>query len=70
MRTFGGFISGENFFYGELLGDEVHVLARPYWIKIEPTQTVLKLANVHVDLPVALSKLIAVGAEYSITSQK
>jgi len=65
MRTFGSFISGENFFYGELRGDDVHVLARPYWIEIEPTQTVLKLANVHVDLPVAPSKLIAVGLNYS-----
>jgi 2-keto-4-pentenoate hydratase/2-oxohepta-3-ene-1,7-dioic acid hydratase in catechol pathway len=65
MRTLGGFISGENFFYGELRGDEVHVLARPYWIKIEPTHTVLKLADVHVDLPVAPSKLIAVGLNYS-----
>jgi len=65
MRTFGGFISGEKFFYGELRGDDVHVLARPYWIKIEPTQTVLKLADLHVDLPVAPSKLIAVGLNYS-----
>jgi 2-keto-4-pentenoate hydratase/2-oxohepta-3-ene-1,7-dioic acid hydratase in catechol pathway len=65
MRTFGGFVSGENFFYGELRGDDVHVLARPYWIKIEPTQTVLKLADLHVDLPVAPSKLIAVGLNYS-----
>jgi 2-keto-4-pentenoate hydratase/2-oxohepta-3-ene-1,7-dioic acid hydratase in catechol pathway len=65
MRTFGGFISGENFFYGELRGDDVHVLARPYWIKIEPTHTVLKLADLHVDLPVAPSKLIAVGLNYS-----
>jgi 2-keto-4-pentenoate hydratase/2-oxohepta-3-ene-1,7-dioic acid hydratase in catechol pathway len=65
MRTVGGFISGENFFYGELRGDDVHVLARTYWIKIEPTHTVLKLADVHVDLPVAPSKLIAVGLNYS-----
>lgn len=65
MRTFGGFVSGEKFFYGELRGDDVHVLARPYWIKIEPTQTVLKLADLHVDLPVAPSKLIAIGLNYS-----
>ena len=65
MCTFGGFISGENFFYGELRGDDVHVLARPYWIKIEPKHTVLKLADLHVDLPVAPSKLIAVGLNYS-----
>mgnify|MGYP003694548947 CR=1 FL=1 len=37
MRTFGGFRSGDEFFYGELRGDDVHVLAQPYWIEIEPT---------------------------------
>ena len=36
MRTFGGFKRDGKFFYGELHGDEVHVLAEPYWIGIEP----------------------------------
>ncbi len=65
MRTFGGFKSGGKFFYGELRDDDVHVLARPYWIDIEPTGEVLKLADVDVDLPVAPSKLIAVGLNYA-----
>src|SRR6202043_4050044 len=65
MRTFGGFKSQEKFFYGEVRGDEVHALARPYWIDIEPTGEVLKLAEVHVDVPVAPSKLIAVGLNYA-----
>ena len=65
MRTFGGFKSGGKFVYGEVRGDEVHVLARPYWIDIEPTGEVLKLARVDVDLPVAPSKLIAVGLNYA-----
>src|SRR5712692_8552472 len=65
MRTFGGFKSGDRFFYGEVRGDEVHALARPYWIDIDPTGRVLKLAEVHVDLPVAPSKLIAVGLNYA-----
>src|SRR5213595_3887972 len=65
MRTFGGFKSREKFFYGEVRGDEVHALARPYWIDIEPTGEVLKLAQVQVDLPVAPSKLIAVGLNYA-----
>ncbi len=65
MRTFGGFKSGDRFFYGEVRGDEVHALARPYWIDIEPTGEVLKLAQVHVDLPIAPSKLIAVGLNYA-----
>jgi 2-keto-4-pentenoate hydratase/2-oxohepta-3-ene-1,7-dioic acid hydratase in catechol pathway len=65
MRTFGGFISGDEFFYGELRGDEVYALARPHWIDITPTGEVRKLAGVDVDLPVAPSKLIAVGLNYA-----
>src|SRR6266852_7737099 len=65
MRTFGGFKSGDKFFYGELRDDDVHVLAKPYWVDIEPTGEVLKLAGVDVDLPVAPSKLIAVGLNYA-----
>jgi 2-keto-4-pentenoate hydratase/2-oxohepta-3-ene-1,7-dioic acid hydratase in catechol pathway len=65
MRTFGGFRSGEEFFYGEVRGQDVHVLAKPYWIEITPTGDMRKLAELHVDLPVAPSKLIAVGLNYS-----
>jgi 2-keto-4-pentenoate hydratase/2-oxohepta-3-ene-1,7-dioic acid hydratase in catechol pathway len=65
MRTFGGFTSGDEFFYGEVRGDDVHVLAKPYWIEIEPTSDVRMLADLQVDLPVAPSKLIAVGLNYS-----
>jgi 2-keto-4-pentenoate hydratase/2-oxohepta-3-ene-1,7-dioic acid hydratase in catechol pathway len=65
MRAFGGFKSGEEFFYGEVRGDDVHVLAKPFWIGIEPTGEVTKLSNVVVDLPVAPSKLIAVGLNYA-----
>jgi 2-keto-4-pentenoate hydratase/2-oxohepta-3-ene-1,7-dioic acid hydratase in catechol pathway len=65
MRTFGGFKSGSEFFYGEVRGDDVHVLAKPYWIDIQFTGEVRKLAQVDVDLPVAPSKLIAVGLNYA-----
>jgi len=65
MRTFGGFKSADRFFYGELRGDEVHALAKPYWLDIEPTGEVFKLANVDVDLAVAPSKLTAVGLNYA-----
>jgi 2-keto-4-pentenoate hydratase/2-oxohepta-3-ene-1,7-dioic acid hydratase in catechol pathway len=65
MRAFGRFRSGEEFFYGEVRGEDVQVLAKPYWIEITPTGDVRKLANVHVDVPVAPSKLIAVGLNYS-----
>src|SRR6266702_416178 len=65
MRTFGGFIAGDEFFYGELRGDEVYALAHPHWIDVTPTGEVRKLADVDVDLPVAPSKLIAVGLNYA-----
>src|SRR3984893_3680126 len=65
MRTFGGFRSGDKFFYGEVRGDEVHVLSKPYWIDVEPTGEVRKLAEVVVGLPVAPSKLIAGGLNYA-----
>src|SRR5438309_11918414 len=65
MRTFGGFRSGDRFFYGELRGEKVHELAQPYWIDIRASGQVLPLANVRVGLPVAPSKLIAVGLNYS-----
>jgi 2-keto-4-pentenoate hydratase/2-oxohepta-3-ene-1,7-dioic acid hydratase in catechol pathway len=65
MRTFGGFRSGNRFFYGELRGEKVHELEQPYWIGIQPTGEVLPFANVPIGLPVAPSKLIAVGLNYA-----
>lgn len=65
MRTFGGFRLGEEFFYGEVVGDEVHILENPFWIEIEPTGEISKLSLVDVDLAVAPSKLIAVGLNYA-----
>src|SRR6202171_2119616 len=65
MRAFGGFKSGDRFFYGEARGHGVHVLGKPYWIDIKPTGEVRRLAEVSVDLPVAPSKLIAVGLNYA-----
>src|SRR5437868_1394675 len=65
MRTFGGFVSGDEFFYGELRGDEVYALAHPHWIDVTPTGEIQKLAEVDIDLPVAPSKLIAVGLNYA-----
>lgn len=65
MRTFGGFRSGDKFFYGEVRGDEVHRLAQPYWIQVEAAGEVLPLASLQIDIPVAPSKLIAVGLNYA-----
>ena len=65
MKTFGGFRSGDHFFYGEVRGDDVHVLAQPYWLEIQTTGEVLPLASLQIELPVAPSKLIAVGLNYA-----
>src|SRR6202045_2498205 len=64
MRTFGGFKAGEEFFYGEVVGEEVRVLTKPYWIDVEETGETRRLTDVQIDLPVAPSKLIAVGLNY------
>lgn len=65
MRTFGGFRSGTDFFYGELRGDEVHRLSQPYWLDVQPTGEVRTLSTLQIDIPVAPSKLIAVGLNYA-----
>jgi 2-keto-4-pentenoate hydratase/2-oxohepta-3-ene-1,7-dioic acid hydratase in catechol pathway len=65
MRTFGGFRLGDEFFYGEVIGDEVHIVENPFWINTEPTGEVSKLSPLEVDLPVAPSKIIAVGLNYA-----
>ena len=65
MRTFGGFKSGGQFFYGEVRGEDVVVLAKPYWIDIQPTGESRKLAQLEIAVPVAPSKLIAVGLNYA-----
>jgi 2-keto-4-pentenoate hydratase/2-oxohepta-3-ene-1,7-dioic acid hydratase in catechol pathway len=65
MRTFGGFSVGPKFFYGEIIGDEVHALERPYWIEIRRTGEVMRLAELEIGLPVAPSKVIAVGLNYA-----
>ena len=65
MKTFGGFRLGDEFFYGELRGDEVHRLSQPYWIQVRSTGEVLSLSRLQVDIPVAPSKLIAVGLNYA-----
>src|SRR5262245_31970927 len=65
MKTFGAFRLGEEFFYGELRGDEVHRLSQAYWIQVQPTGEVMPLATLQIDVPVAPSKLIAVGLNYA-----
>jgi len=65
MRTFGGFISNGHLVYGEVRGDAVHVLAKAYWLGLEFTEAVIPLRELQIDLPVAPSKLMAVGLNYA-----
>jgi len=65
MHTFGGFRSQDRHFFGEIVGDEVRALAQSFWTAIKPTGEVVRLGDLVVDLPVAPSKLIAVGLNYA-----
>ena len=65
MRTYGGFTAGGETFYGELRADEVHRLTRAPWLGIELQGAVLALSDVEIAVPVAPSKLIAVGLNYA-----
>ena len=64
MRTFGGFLSDGGRVYGEVRGDEVHLLARPFWLGLEFSGEKRSLGELTIDLPVAPSKVIAVGLNY------
>lgn len=65
MRTFGRFSLGNRVLNGELDGDNVAVLAQPFWLGIERTGERFQLGDVHIEVPVAPSKLIAVGLNYA-----
>src|SRR4029077_9757232 len=62
----------DEFYYGEARGDDVHLLAKPYWTEVQPTGEILPLADLQIEVPVAPSKLIAVGLNYAdhITEMK
>jgi 2-keto-4-pentenoate hydratase/2-oxohepta-3-ene-1,7-dioic acid hydratase in catechol pathway len=65
MRAFGAFRSGSETVYGEVRGDDVHLLAQPYWLGLDFTGAVVPLRDLQIDVPVAPSKLIAVGLNYA-----
>src|SRR3989440_10523744 len=65
MRKFGGFKSKGEIVYGEVRGDNVHLLAKPYWLGLELTGETVPLGELQIDVPVAPSKLIAVGLNYA-----
>src|ERR1043165_5905895 len=65
MRTFGAFRSKWEIVYGEVRGDDVHLLAKPYWLSLDFTGVVVPLRDLQIDVPVAPSKLLAVGLNYA-----
>ncbi|HSV62907.1 MAG TPA: fumarylacetoacetate hydrolase family protein [Chthoniobacterales bacterium] len=65
MRAFGAFRSKSEIVYGEVRGDDVHLLATPYWLGLNFTGAVVPLRDLQIDVPVAPSKLMAVGLNYA-----
>ncbi len=65
MRTFGGFLFPDSLVYGEVRGDEVHLLTRAPWLGLEWSGEKRSLGELTVGLPVAPSKVIAVGLNYA-----
>ncbi len=64
MRTFGGFFDNGSHVYGEVRGEAVHLLAQPFWLGLQFSGEVRSLGELAIDLPVAPSKVIAVGLNY------
>ncbi|MBA2585233.1 MAG: fumarylacetoacetate hydrolase family protein [Chthoniobacterales bacterium] len=65
MRTFGGFDSNGGAIYGEVRGENVHVLRKPFWLGLDESGEVLPLRDLQIAVPAAPSKLIAVGLNYA-----
>jgi 2-keto-4-pentenoate hydratase/2-oxohepta-3-ene-1,7-dioic acid hydratase in catechol pathway len=64
MRIFGRFLANGSPLYGEVRGDEVHRLAQPFWLGLEFNGEIRSLGELAIDVPVAPSKVIAVGLNY------
>ena len=65
MRVFGRFKAADEVCYGEVIGDNVHILRQPYWLDTGRTGSVRPVGELQIDVPVAPSKLIAVGLNYA-----
>jgi 2-keto-4-pentenoate hydratase/2-oxohepta-3-ene-1,7-dioic acid hydratase in catechol pathway len=65
MRTFGGFFVNDSLVYGEVRGEQVHLLEQPAWMGIKPTGEEHPLCDLPIGLPVAPGKIIAVGLNYA-----
>jgi 2-keto-4-pentenoate hydratase/2-oxohepta-3-ene-1,7-dioic acid hydratase in catechol pathway len=65
MRSFGGFLSNGEIMYGEVRGNAVHLLVKPFWLGLDFTDEVIPVRDLQIHVPVAPSKLIAVGLNYA-----
>lgn len=65
MAVFGGFKKEGEVFYGEVRGEEVHRLTSAPWHGLETEGSSYSLGELQIDLPVAPSKVIAVGLNYA-----
>lgn len=65
MRVFGGFLRNDSKVYGEVRGAEVHLLAEPFWRSLQFNGEKRSLGELTLDVPVAPSKIIAVGLNYA-----
>src|SRR3979411_2119370 len=65
MQTFGGFKKGEAKFFGEVRGEKVFRLTSAPWLGGKETGENYSLGQLEIDLPVAPSKVIAVGLNYA-----
>ena len=64
MRTFGRFLHRDTLVYGEVREKEVRFLTQPFWLDFEFTGETRLLDELTIDVPVAPSKIIAVGLNY------
>jgi 2-keto-4-pentenoate hydratase/2-oxohepta-3-ene-1,7-dioic acid hydratase in catechol pathway len=65
MKSFGGFLINGAVVYGEVRGEQVHFLKQAPWLGIDFSGEVDSLGKVEIALPVAPSKVIAVGLNYA-----
>ncbi len=67
MRTFGHFTANDTGFYGELdaAAQTVQPLKEPFWLGQEPAEAApMPLSQLTIGIPVAPSKIVAVGLNY------
>ncbi len=65
MRIFGSFVVDGKTEYGEVCGETVHLLREPFWLSQERSGREVPRAQVRPGVPVAPSKVIAVGLNYA-----